>query len=152
MQVKDVMNMDPVCCTPETKVSDLAKMMVDCHCGSLPVVEDLQSKGPMIGVVTDRDIVCRLIAKDENPMKKYVKDCMTPSVVAVKSEDSIETCLDTMERYQIRRVPVVDDDGGCVGIVTQAHIAKKLPEHKAGELLKTLSQSSEKASRVPVHA
>ncbi len=68
MQVKDVMTADPACCTPDTPLPKVAGLMVDNDCGEIPVVESTAGKRP-IGVVTDRDIVCRTIANNINPLE-----------------------------------------------------------------------------------
>lgn len=149
MQVKEMMHKNPVCCTPETRLNDVARLMVDCDCGAIPVVEDMKTLKPIKGIVTDRDIVCRILAEDKNPLRYRAKDCMSEPVATVKQEDSVETAVEIMEKYQIRRIPVVDQNGACCGLVTQAQIAKRLPEEKAGELLKSVSQPTEEPSRVP---
>ena len=71
MQVKDVMTADPACCTPDTPLAEVARLMVANDCGEIPVVEDKTRKRP-IGVVTDRDIVCRTIANNINPLEKLL--------------------------------------------------------------------------------
>ena len=68
MQVKEVMTADPACCTPETGLQEVAQLMIDHDCGEVPVVGNQQSRIP-VGVITDRDIVCRAIAKGLNPLE-----------------------------------------------------------------------------------
>ena len=70
MQVKEVMTPDPACCVPETGLQEVAKMMVDHDCGEIPVIENKESRLP-IGVITDRDIVCRTVALGTNPLDMY---------------------------------------------------------------------------------
>lgn len=152
MKVKDIMNTSPVCCTAETTISEVAKMMVQCDCGAIPVVIDSMEYRPVVGIVTDRDIVCRLIALDKNPSVLVVGHCMTSSVAMVNPEDSVDHCCDVMERLQVRRLPVVDSSGKLVGMVTQAHIAKNMSESKIGEMLKNISRKTDAPSRIPVGA
>jgi CBS domain-containing protein len=99
-------------------------------------------------MVTDRDIVCRLIAAGKNPLEATVKECMSSPAVAVKPEDSVDHVANVMESKQIRRIPVVDETGAVVGLVTQAHIAKNTSESQAGELLKSISRKSSEPSKV----
>lgn len=149
MRVQEIMHRDPVCCTPETKLNDVARLMVVCDCGAIPVVEDMKALRPVKGIITDRDIVCRILAEDRNPLRFAAKDCMSSPVASIGPDDSIDTAVERMEEYQIRRLPVVDEDGACVGLITQAQIAKQLPEDRVGELLKSLSRRTEESSRVP---
>ena len=147
MQVKEVMTADPVCCTPDTPIPVVARMMVDNDCGEIPVVDDKASKLP-IGVITDRDIVCRVVAKDINPQGTIAIDCMTKPCVTVTPEMSIEQCCRIMEENQIRRVPVVDAGGSCCGIVALADIALQTRDSVAGEVVKEVSEPNKSASAV----
>ena len=147
MQVKEVMTADPVCCTPDTPIPVVARMMVDNDCGEIPVVEDKASKLP-IGVITDRDIVCRVVAKDINPQGTIATDCMTKPCVTVTPDMSIEECCRIMEENQIRRVPVVDERGSCCGIVALADIALQTKKNVAGEVVKEVSEPTKSASAV----
>lgn len=140
---RDIMTRDPACCSPRTTVDEVAKMMVDNDCGEIPVIDG--SNQP-IGVVTDRDIVCRLVADGKNPMGHTVEECMTRSVVTVPADAPIQEVLGTMESHQIRRVLVVDDGGCCAGIISQADIAKAGQPQQTAELVTEVSQSSRRAS------
>src|SRR5713101_5009327 len=121
MQVKDVMTADPACCISEMGLQEVARMMVDHDCGEIPVVENMQTKLP-IAVITDRDIVCRTVARGLNPPDLRVADCMSRPCVTVTPDMSVEGCSRIMEENQIRRVPVVDPAGSCCGIVALADI------------------------------
>lgn len=148
MRARDIMNSDPMCCLPDTPIQQVAELMVKFDCGSLPVVNDPKTASPLLGVITDRDIVCRAIAKGQNPLDLTARDCMTVPGVAVRPDDSVEHCMHIMEDSQIRRIPVVDERGAVIGIVTQAHIANSANRDQAGELLQSLSRKSEAASHV----
>ena len=148
MQVKDFMNKKPVCCLPDTEVEEAAQMMVEFDCGSIPVVENGETLNPLVGIITDRDIVCRLVAEGQNPLDAMVKDCMTTPAVSVHPEDTLEKCERIMADGQIRRIPVVDDTGAVCGIVTQAHIAKNASRSEAGEFLQSISQKTGTPSKV----
>src|SRR5260370_9436672 len=122
MQAKDMMTMDPACCTADTALPEVARMMVDQDCGEIPVVENTSSKVP-IGVVTDRDIVCRTVANGLNPLALTAADCMSNPIVAVTPETSLEECCRIMEEKLIRRVPVVNDRGSCLCIIALDDVA-----------------------------
>jgi len=145
MQVKDVMTADPACCTPETSLTDVANLMVENDCGEIPVIENKNSRVP-VGVVTDRDIVCRVVAKGFNPGEKTAADCMTIPVVTATQDTSIEDCARLMEEKMIRRVPVVDENGGCCGIVALADIARQAQNGVAGDVIKEVSEPTTASS------
>jgi len=145
MQVKEVMTKDPACCVADTSLQEVAKMMVDHDCGEIPVVDDKETKRP-IGVITDRDIVCRTVAQGINPLDLTVADCMTSPCVAVTPTMSIEECSNTMEESKIRRVPVVDADGCCCGIVSLADIALHAKKNLTAEVVKEVSEPTAAAS------
>lgn len=137
MQVKDIMTDNPLCCTPDTSLRDVARMMVDCDCGEIPVVDTAQRP---IGVVTDRDITCRAVAQGKNPLEMKANDVMSHPVITVRPDTDIDDACDAMETHQVRRVPVVDDDGKICGIVAQADIARNAPEEETAEMVRDVSQ------------
>jgi CBS domain-containing protein len=145
MQVKEVMTADPACCISETGLQEVAQMMVDHDCGEIPVVENKEMKLP-IGVITDRDIVCRTVAQGRNPLDLTVADCISKPCVTVTPDMSIEECSRIMEENRIRRVPVVDAAGGCCGIVALADIALHAKKSMAGEVVKEVSTPTAAAS------
>lgn len=139
MDVKSVMTPDPACCTPQTKLADVAKMMLDNDCGEIPVVENRDARKP-VGVITDRDIVIRTLARGADPTQKTAGDCMTSPAVTVTPEMSLVECCDVMEREQIRRVPVVDDNGRLCGIVALADVAMHAGRRTTAEVVKEVSE------------
>jgi CBS domain-containing protein len=145
MQVKEIMTADPACCTSETTLQEVAGMMVEHDCGEIPVVEN--SKRP-IGVITDRDIVCRTVAQGINPLDLTVSDCMTTPCIAVTPEMSVEECCRILEDNKIRRVPVVDASGRCCGIVALADIALHAKSNATVEVVQEVSEPSATASAV----
>lgn len=141
MKVREIMTENPACCTLATSLQEAAKMMNDNDCGCIPVVENEDSKKP-IGVITDRDICCRTVAEGKNPLDLTVKDAMTSSVETVGENTSVEDCCNLMEDKQIRRVVVVDDNGGCCGIVAQADIAINAEGGKTAAVLQEVSKTN----------
>jgi CBS domain-containing protein len=145
MRVKEVMTADPACCVPETALQEVAQMMVDHDCGEIPVVENKKTNLP-IGVITDRDIVCRSVARGFNPLDLAVGDCMSTPCVTVTPDMSLEECSRIMEENKIRRVPVVDAAGSCCGIVALADIALYAKRSVTAEVVKEVSEPTSAAS------
>lgn len=141
MQVKEVMTANPACCTPDSPLPQVARLMVEHDCGLIPVVEN----NIPVGVITDRDVVCQTIAKDRNPLELTAADCMTQPVVTVTPDTTVEDCCRTLEERKIRRVPVVDANGACCGIVALADIARETRNHVAGEVVKEVSEPTKLA-------
>jgi CBS domain-containing protein len=145
MQVKEIMTTDPACCTPQTSLQEVGTMMIDHDCGEIPVVENRESNLP-IGVITDRDIVCRTVARGLNPLDLTVAECMSTPCVTVTPDMSVEECSKIMEENKIRRVPVVNAAGSCCGIVALADIALHARRNVAAEVVKEVSKSSSAAA------
>lgn len=124
MQVQDIMTQNPMCADPSTSLQQLARMMVDCDCGGIPICEP--GTGRLIGFVTDRDIVCRVLAKGFNPLQMTAQDAMSTDIQTTKPDSNIDDVMRMMERYKVRRVPVTDDQGHVIGIVAQADLARRV--------------------------
>jgi CBS domain-containing protein len=133
------MTPDPQCCSVETTLNEVANLMVENDCGEIPVVD---ASNRLIGVVTDRDIVCRVVAKGKNPAAVTAEECMSQPVVSVRADTSLEDVLATMEENQIRRVPVIDEAGICCGIISQADVAMEADESETGELVREVSRDA----------
>jgi len=140
-RVAAVMTRNPVVCTPATDLSDVAIKMMEYDCGAIPVVENEESCTP-IGIITDRDIVCRAVAARNNPLDLKVRDCMTVQTITVSEDASVEECCKLMEKNQVRRIPVVNAGGRCVGIVSQADIAIQASPKHATQVIREVSKPS----------
>lgn len=138
MTARDLMTSNPACCTMDTPLPDVARLMVECDCGEIPVVEGNHLKTP-VGVVTDRDIVCRAVADGKNPLTLTAGDVMTSPAVTAKEGDHMDNIKGMMETHQIRRVPVVDRTGEICGIVSLADIARREPRREVGEVVRHMS-------------
>jgi len=143
MKVREIMTADPTCCTSDTTLQEVAQMMIDHDCGEIPVVDDTDMP---IGVITDRDIVCRTVGRGLNPLDLTAGECMTAPCVTVTPEMSVEECCRILEDNKIRRVPVVDADGCCCGIVALADIALHAKKNATVEVVKELSEPTVAAS------
>jgi len=146
MRVKEIMTAKPASCTPETPLQKVAQMMVENDCGEIPVVDSSDSFIP-VGVITDRDIVCRTVAKGLNPLDMTVSECMTTPILSILVDADLNECYKIMQDNQIRRVPVVDG-GKCVGIVSLADVAQRVSKKDSGQILQEVSAASRSASNV----
>ncbi|HXT01323.1 MAG TPA: CBS domain-containing protein [Elusimicrobiota bacterium] len=139
MKAREIMTKNPVVCTPETGLQAVATMMCDTNCGEIPVVESMSNQTP-VGVITDRDITCRVVAKGLNPRELKAASCMSSPALTVGQDTELQECCEILEGHQIRRVPVVDKQGRCCGIVAQADIVLRCPPDVASEVVKEVSQ------------
>lgn len=142
MDAQQIMTKDPACCTPEHSVKDAAMLMVEHDCGQIPVVD---ASNTLVGVITDRDIACRCVAKG-NSAETKVGDVMTRSPVSVSPDASLDECCKKMEENQVRRLPVVDETGKCCGMLSQADIAANAELKETGDLVREVSASSKEAA------
>jgi len=141
MRVKELMSPDPACCTRDTNLQEVARLMCDYDCGEIPVVDD-RNNMRVIGVVTDRDITCRSVAKGKNPLEMTADSCMSSPVVTVTPDTSVDEACRLMETHQIRRIPVVDPDQRCLGIVSQADLARNATPMQTAEVVAEVSRPS----------
>jgi CBS domain-containing protein len=125
---RDIMTDSPAVCTPESTARDAAKLMEDNDCGSLPVVEDRNSM-KLTGIVTDRDLALRILGRGQGP-DSPVREAMSRNVSCVKPDDKLDEVERLMSDQQVRRIPVVDDQGRVLGIVAQADLARE--QHAVG--------------------
>lgn len=138
MKVREIMTTHLSCCTPETSLEDVSKMMLSEDCGAIPVVDN-KNGGKPIGIITDRDIVLRSIAKGRDPMQLKAYDCMTKEIFTVEMDEDVEQCYHLMIDNQVRRV-VVTENGEAKGIVAQADIATKAPDADTASVVERVSE------------
>ncbi|HEX6639981.1 MAG TPA: CBS domain-containing protein [Thermoanaerobaculia bacterium] len=138
MLIKEVMTANPTCCKPTDKLDSVAKLMLAHDCGEIPVCDGTK----LVGVITDRDIVCRAIAAGKTPVAVPVSDVMTREVHTVAEDDKLEEALELMEEKLVRRLPVVNDSGRIVGIVSQADLVAKAPMLKVARTIRSVSKKT----------
>jgi len=126
MRAGDVMTPNVATVYQDDPVEHAARMMGECDCGAIPVV-DWQNR--MVGMITDRDIAIRLVGNGVDPMDARVGNCMTKEVFACHVNDRVYDCMRMMSRHKIRRVPVVDSHNRVIGIISQADIAQHAAEN-----------------------
>jgi len=114
------MTRDPECCRADQTARDAARVMRDRDCGCVPIVDDA---GSVIGIVTDRDLAVRGIATGKESTTK-LNDLMTPAASCCGPDDDLRDVEQKMAELQVRRIPIVDASGRCLGIISQADIAR----------------------------
>jgi CBS domain-containing protein len=133
------MTRDPVCCAPGDTVKKAAELMKSEDVGPLPVVET--SSGRLVGIVTDRDLVLNVLARGLNAANTKVSEAMTRDPVKCTEQEPLEEALEKMSTYQVRRLPVVDENDRIIGIIAQADIATRIKNPEvAGEVVQEVSK------------
>lgn len=138
MLIKDVMTKTPTCCKPSDTLDQVAKLMLDHDCGEIPVCDGTK----LVGVITDRDITCRAVATGKTPVAVPASDVMTRAVFTIGQNDKLATALELMEERLVRRLPVVDESGRIVGIVSQADLIAKVPTLKVARAMKSVAKKT----------
>ena len=139
MKVEELMTRDPATLGPESTCREAAALMKSEDCGSLPVVQD----GKLVGIVTDRDIVLRVVAAGKDPTHLAVSGVMTAGPITVAPDTSSEDASKLMSQKQVRRLPVVKD-GRLVGVLAIGQLARHESANAAGTTLKDVSQPTAK--------
>jgi CBS domain-containing protein len=141
-KVSDIMTRDPACCTPADSIVAVARTMKTQDVGSLPIVDSKES-GKLVGIVTDRDIVVKLVADGLDSSRATAKDAMTQNPSTVRDADDVDQAVKVMAERQVRRMPVVDASGRLIGIIAQADVATKMKrDEKTGALVEAISEPS----------
>jgi CBS domain-containing protein len=140
----EVMTKDPVCCLPNDLVTKAAQLMKSEHVGSIPVIENEQTK-KLVGIVTDRDLALKIVADGLDAKSTKVETVMTRKVVTCHAEDDLQKAVDAMSENQLRRIPIVDDDNKILGIIAQADVATRVDHpKKTAAMVKEISQADGK--------
>lgn len=127
MTCQEIMTEDPVYCLPTDAVTKAAEVMKRENVGPVPVVGDEKSR-KLVGIITDRDLAIRVVAEGRDPRSTRIEEVMEKHLVVCHPEDDIEKVLDAMAKNQLRRIPVVDDEGSLLGIIAQADVATRLAQ------------------------
>lgn len=145
-RARDIMCQNPTCCNPDITIREAAQMMERSDCGAIPVIEEGE-KRKAVGVITDRDIAIRAVAKGKGP-DTTVRECMSSPLAVIGADSTVEECCDIMERSKVRRLMVVDSDGELCGIISQADIARHLSKAQTAEVVQEISEPTDDASLV----
>jgi CBS domain-containing protein len=134
---REIMSSGVECASSTDTLADAAQKMRDLDVGALPICgEDNRLKG----MVTDRDIVVRCVAEGKDPSSVKVEELADGKPVTIGADDSVEEALRTMSSHGVRRLPVIDGHD-LVGMVSQADVARNLPDDKIGDLVAATSEA-----------
>jgi CBS domain-containing protein len=134
--VRDTMTANPRSITPGDPIVEAARLMRDEDTGIIPVVEG----GKIVGTVTDRDIALRVVAEGKPPESVTVGEIASRELVTIDPQQDLDEALRLMARHQVRRLPVVEEDGKLVGIVSQKDVAMHASEVQTGEVVEDISK------------
>ena len=134
--IRDLMTPNPRTLESGSSVVEAARLMRDEDAGIVPIVEDDR----LVGTVTDRDVAVRVVAEGKNPESTTVGEISSRELVTVDPQQDLDEALRLMARHQVRRLPVVEEDGKLVGIVAQADVAKHASNKKTGDLVEDISK------------
>lgn len=148
MLVKDVMSKNLYYCVPSDTAQAAAKTMRAQGVGALPVVSDSMNRR-LEGIVTDRDLCCSVVGGAKLAETTRIAEVMTRNPITCTAENTLDDCEELMQKHQVRRLPVTDKQGRCIGVVAQADIAL---HGSAGMVAKMVAEISKPAERRGVQA
>lgn len=141
MRAQEIMTRDPACCTPQDSAQRAAELMAQHDCGAIPVIEDGNSRR-LIGMVTDRDIAVRGVARGRGADAR-VQEVMSSDPECCGADDDVGDVENVMKERQVRRVPIIDDAGTLIGIIAQADIALRdgaADDREVGQVVERISE------------
>jgi CBS domain-containing protein len=134
--IRDTMTSNPRTIETSTPVAEAARLMSSEDIGSLPIVEGER----LVGMLTDRDITVRVVAEGMDPQSTTAGDVASRDVVSVDPQQQLDEALRLMAQHQVRRLPVVEEDGRLVGIVAQADVATEGQDARTGQVVEEISR------------
>ena len=138
----DIMTRDVVTCTPESTIVEVARLMKTEDIGPILVVDN-ETSNTLVGILTDRDIVIKAIADGQDAETTRVGDVMSKKLVTCRANDEVDIAMKAMAQFQLRRIPVVDENMRLVGIISQADLATRVNEpERTGEVVKEISEQT----------
>ena len=135
-RIRDIMTSNPSTVEPDKTVVDAARIMKQEDAGVVPVTEN----GRLTGMVTDRDIAIRVVAEGRDPQSTPVREVASKDLVTIDPQQDLDEALRLMAQHQVRRLPVVEEDGRLVGIVAQADVARKGDDTQTGQVVQEISE------------
>jgi CBS domain-containing protein len=135
--IREAMTSNPCAIDADKPVAYAAKMMKDEDVGLAPVVQGDR----LVGTVTDRDIVTRVIAEGRDPDSTSVREIASTDLVTVDPQQGLDEALRLMAQHQVRRLPVVEEDGRLVGVLAQADVAEHAESSATGRMVEEISET-----------
>jgi CBS domain-containing protein len=135
MKVRDAMHRGVQWVQPGTRVMEIARLMREHDIGCVPVGENDR----LVGMVTDRDIVCRSLAAGRDPSSTTARDVMTKGIIYCRAEEDLDDAVRLMESREIRRLPVIDENKRMIGILSLGDVSHAAPRQLSGEVLQAVS-------------
>jgi CBS domain-containing protein len=133
--IREIMTANPSTIEPDKSIADAARIMKQEDAGVVPVTEN----GRLTGMVTDRDIAIRVVAEGKDPQSTTVREVASTDLVTVDPQQDLDEALRLMAQHQVRRLPVVEEDGRLVGVVAQADVAREGDDTKTGQVVQEIS-------------
>lgn len=149
MLVKEVIANQIFFCTPSDTAETAAKTMKANEVGALPVLSDSVNR-KLEGIITDRDLCCAIVATAKLAESTKVREFMIRNPITCALDDTLEDCEDLMQKHQVRRLPVIDKEGRCIGMIAQADIALHAPAAKVARMLLEISKPARTAVQARV--
>ena len=134
--IREIMTPNPSTIEPNQSVVEAARIMKQEDAGVVPVTEN----GRLTGMVTDRDIAIRVVAEGKDPKSTNVGEVASTNLVTLDPQQELDEALRLMAQHQVRRLPVVEEDGRLVGVVAQADVARKGDDAKTGQVVQEISE------------
>ena len=134
--IREIMTSNPRTVESSAQITEVARIMRDEDTGVVPIVDGDR----LVGTITDRDIAIRVVAEGMDPQSTSVGDVASKDLVTIDPQQDLDEALRLMAQHQVRRLPVVEEDGRLVGIVSQADVATQGDEQRVGETVEQISQ------------
>jgi CBS domain-containing protein len=134
--IREAMTTQPKSVESSTSAVDAARLMEAENVGSVPVVEG----GQLVGMITDRDIAVRVVGEAKDPQSTTVGEIASRELVTVDPQQNLDEALRLMAQHQVRRLPVVEEDGRLVGILAQADVAREGDDRATGQMVQQISE------------
>ena len=142
MKVREVMSRDPACCVLSDSAQTVARILCQRNIGSMPVVADQESR-KLVGMITDRDLCCSVIAQGLDPTTTKIEKFISLPPLSCRDGENIETCERLMQEHRIRRVPIVDAEDRVIGMVSQADLALHDKPERVSKTVAEISKASQ---------
>ncbi len=134
--IRDLMTSNPSTIGSDGTIADAARLMRDEDAGIIPIVDGDR----LVGMITDRDITVRVVAEGRDPQSTTVGEIASRDLVTIDPQQDLDEALRLMAQHQVRRLPVVEEDGRLVGILAQADVAREASPEQTGQVVEEISE------------